>query len=294
MKRLVCLCVFMTLPAMAQDYSRSALPTENGFSYVLGSGQERWQYGRIDWYYNPANQPSGLSTDDVVALIKTAAAKWAGMCNLSFNYMGTTAYAPNIDSTWNTIDRVNVIGWGLLFDTPTEKRSQYDGYTKWWYASGGLMADADIVLNSARSWTQANKQSLEALITHELGHLLGLNHSNVSESIMFANPYHSYGYQRTLRGDDAQACAALYSASPYAESNRLFNWVEVGSPYSAAFTPSVQPSASYAGYYYRYYPATNSALGTKDGNVWYLDPNGQLINVGPISNYIGSAYGAGF
>lgn len=298
MKWIIWLCACLALPALAEDYSRSALPAENGFSYVLGNGEEHWQGGQVNWYYNPTNQPSALSTADVVALIDTATAKWAGMCNLTFNYKGTTTtYTPNIDSTWSTIDRVNVIGWAAL----TGDRAGYDGYTKWWYASGGLMADADIVLNTAsQTWTQSNKQSLEALITHELGHLLGLNHSNIQfavmagDSITYNTRYNTYSFQRTLRGDDAQACAALYGAAPYAESNRLFNWVEVGSPYSGLFAPAVQPSATIEGYYYRFYPTTNSALGTKDGDVWYLDPNGQLINVGPISNYLGAAYGAGF
>ncbi len=286
MKRLILLGAFLALPAIAQDFSRSAAP-ENGFSYVLGDVQEHWQGGQISWYYNPTNQPAGLSTEDVVGLIKIATAKWEGMCNLQFNYQGLiTSAAPMLDATWNTIDRINVIGWAVL----TGSRADYDGYTQWWYDASGNMADADMVLNSARTWTQSNKQSLEALITHELGHVLGLQHSKTSESIMYV-PYHTYSYQRTLRGDDAQACAALYGASSNAESNRLFNWAE---QYPNLFAPAVAASATYAGYYYRYYPTTNSYVGTKDGIVWYIGPDGQLQNLGPMGNYLGTAYGAGF
>ena len=289
MNKFVWFGALLALPALAQDFNRSEMP-QNGFSYVLGNAQERWQGGRIDWYYNPANQPAGLSTADVVGLIQIATAKWAGMCNLQFNYLGLTSAAPNMGSDPNAIDRVNVIGWTAL----SGDKAGFSGYTKWWYSSGNMI-DADIALNTAKTWTQNNKNDLEALITHELGHALGLNHSDVNASIMFANPYHTYSYQRTLRGDDARGCAALYGASPYAESNRLFNWVEVGSPYAAAFTPAVQPSASYAGYHYRYYSGTNSYLGTKDGIVWYIGPNGgDPQNVGAISDYIGSAYAGGF
>lgn len=295
MNKLVWLGALLALPALAQDFNRSEIP-QNGFSYVLGNAQERWQGGRIDWYYNPANQPAGLSTADVVGLIQIAAAKWAGMCNLQFNYLGLHSAAPNMGSDPNAIDRVNVIGWAAL----SGDKAGFDGYTKWWYSSGNMI-DADIALNTAKTWTQNNKSDLEALITHEIGHALGLNHSNVQFAVMAgtsqkypAIKYNSYSFQRTLRGDDAQGCAALYGASPYAESNRLFNWVEVGSPYAAAFTPAVRPSASYEGYYYRAYPSSNSALGTKDGDVWYLDPYGKLQNVGPVSNYLGSAYEDGF
>lgn len=294
MKKLAWVCLLLALPAAAQDYSRSAMPG-NGFSYVLGSGQERWPNGQINWYYNPANQPAGLSTDDIVGLFKTATAKWEGMCNLKFNYLGLTDIAPNIDSTWTTKDSKNVFGWGLL----TGSRSSYDGYTTWWYALPNSMVDADMMLNSARTWTQSNKLNLEALITHELGHVLGLNHSDVQFAVM-AGPgngtsYNSYSFQRTLRGDDAQACATLYGTSSNAESNRLFNWLEVDSPYSYLFTPAVQPSGTVAGYYYRYYPTTNSYIGTdKNGEVWYLGSDGNLFDAGPMSNFLGTAYGAGF
>ncbi len=285
MKRLAWFVGLLALPALAQDYNRSAIPN-NGFSYVLGSAQEHWQSGQINWYYNPANQPAGLNTDDVVALFKIATAKWEGMCNLHFNYQGLTQAAPMLDATWATIDRTNVFGWAVL----TGSRSQYDGYTQWWYDANGNMADADMVLNSARTWTQSNKQDLEALITHELGHVLGLNHSKTYESVMYV-PYHTYSYQRTLRGDDAQACAALYGASPYAESNRLFNWAE---QYPDLFAPAVAASAIYAGYYYRYYPTTNSYVGSKDGVVYYIGPDGRLQQLDALSNYLGTAYAAGF
>lgn len=293
MKRILWACLFLALPAGAQDFSRQAQPG-NGFSYVLGKAQEHWQGGQVDWYYNPANQPAALSTDEVVNLFKTAAAKWEGMCKLKFNYRGLTSAAPNLNATWDTKDGVNVFGWEQLTGT----RSIYAGYTVWWYDATGLMVDADMVLNTVNTWTQNNKTSLEALITHELGHVLGLNHSDINASVMFANPYHSYTYQRTLRGDDAQACAALYGASPNAESNRVFNWAE--QTYGQFFAPAVAPSASYGIYYYRYYPTTNSYLGSyldsvsNSARTVYLGPDGKLLDVGLLSGYTAQAYTAGF
>ena len=42
---------------------------------------------------------------------------------------------------------------------------------------------------------------LDGLLTHELGHAIGLAHSDVATAIMFANPYHSYQYNETLKSD---------------------------------------------------------------------------------------------
>jgi hypothetical protein len=52
------------------------------------------------------------------------------------------------------------------------------------------------------------------MFLHELGHLLGLGHSDRPASILYANPYHpERGYMRNLKGDDIAGCVALYGAS---------------------------------------------------------------------------------
>ncbi len=48
------------------------------------------------------------------------------------------------------------------------------------------------------------------LFQHEIGHVLGLAHSDGPSSIMFANPYNNAQYESTIQGDDIAACAGLY------------------------------------------------------------------------------------
>lgn len=94
------LAVLVTLSAHAQDFFRNALRSDKETPvYMLGSVRERWTGGQIAWYYNPANQPGNLTTVDVINAIKNASARWVGMCNLSFTYMGTTTVPPNVRST---------------------------------------------------------------------------------------------------------------------------------------------------------------------------------------------------
>ena len=186
MKLPILFATLAALSAQAQDFSHAPLAGDREVpAYVLGSAQERWAGGQVTWYYNPANQPAYLSTTDVLAAINTAAARWSGMCKLTFTYMGTTTAVPNVRSTYNTIDRISVIGWGEL----TNELSIYGAYTKWWFDANHAISDADVVINTTRTWTV---QNVEAIMTHELGHFIGLLHSNVQASVMFANPYNSY------------------------------------------------------------------------------------------------------
>lgn len=281
-----CMMLCLVVPAQAQDYAREALePQRERPAYVLGGAQEHWSGGNVAWYYNPTGQPANLATLDVVNAIQTAAARWAGMCNLTFTYLGTTSAVPNVRSTSGTIDRVNVIGWGVL----TDDMARYGAYTKWWYSGSQLLIDADVVINTAYSWTL---QNVEAIMTHELGHFIGLNHSDVQASVMFANPYNSYSYQRTLRGDDAQACAALYGASANAESNRAMNWAEQA--FASLLTPSPSASGTIYGYYYRYYAGTNTYIGSKDGRAYLMGGDGIILDQGALSDYATTLRSAGF
>ncbi|MBS4098826.1 MAG: hypothetical protein KGZ83_18545 [Sulfuricella sp.] len=82
--------------------------------------------------------------------------------------------------------------------------------------------------------------------------------------------------------------AALAAVNP---ADCLFNWAE--SYYSALFVPAGSASVTMAPYYYRYYPGTQSYLGTSsaDGHVYYLGPasNNALTDVGPISGLLATA-----
>jgi hypothetical protein len=285
-KFLLPLAALVTISAHAQDFSRNALPSDKETpAYVLGPAQERWTGGQIAWYYNPANQPGNLTTADVINAIKNASARWVGMCNLGFSYMGTTTVPPNVRSTSATVDRVNVVGWGLL----TDELAQYGAYTYWWHDANRAIFDADVVINTSFRWTL---QDVETVMTHELGHVIGLNHSNLQASVMFANPYNSYEYQRTLRGDDANGCAALYGASANAQSNRALNWAE--QTYPQLLTPHPAAAGTFEGYYYRYYPGTDTYVGTKNGNAYLMGADKVIRDQGRLSDFGNLVQGAGF
>lgn len=280
-----CFLLLLTGAAQAQDFVQSRMPSEREQpEYVLGASSQSWSGKQINWYYNPAGQPANLGTDQVVTALKVAAARWSGMCNIAFNYQGLTAVQPVLNGTSSQVDGVNVVGWGFLQGS----QAAYSALTQTWWAGSSLI-DADVVMNLSQSWSTTE---VEAIMTHEWGHALGLAHSEVAASVMFASPYHSVTYMRTLRGDDANGCAALYGVAATADSNRAFNWAE--SVYSAYLSSGPAASGNGLGYYYRYYPGTNSYVGTKDGGVFYMGPDGVIQGLGPLSTYSVQARAAGY
>lgn len=83
------------------------------------------------------------------------------------------------------------------------------------------ITDADIVYNLAYNYSTeaedpggagcSSEISLESVTTHEVGHLIGLAHSNVSSALMAATL--SYCVNKPLATDDTNGRNALYSCS---------------------------------------------------------------------------------
>lgn len=167
----------------------------------------------MTWSYNDANRPAGApSKAAVIAQIQASMAKWSAVCNISFTYAGETSSVPNVGSGGQPYDGVNVIGWD-----PSGLTAPTTGVASVWFFSGtggqrGNFVDADIRLNAAYSVTYT-APFLDGTITHEVGHAIGLQHSDVSGQLMSGPPLTSYDNGRTeLASDDIAGCVALYGA----------------------------------------------------------------------------------
>lgn len=73
----------------------------------------------------------------------------------------------------------------------------------------GQILDADILFNPAVTFTMdgSSGSDLQTVLTHEIGHFLGLDHSAVVKAMMF--PY-APPMERTLGSDDVAAISTLY------------------------------------------------------------------------------------
>lgn len=85
-------------------------------------------------------------------------------------------------------------------------------------ASTGAMVDADIVINGHELFAlldegedeHTNRYDLASVLTHELGHVLGLEESDVKQATMWPKIGKDQTFQRTLETDDEEGIIAVY------------------------------------------------------------------------------------
>jgi hypothetical protein len=254
--------------------------SEQAPRYILFDQGTKWSSGVVPWWYNPAGQPSWIDTSAMLDLIQESMTKWQSACNIRFEYKGTTQAPPDHSSS------EYVIGWGYA--------NGYAGYTTYWRDHLYQFIDVDIVLDPNMVSIPGH---LQGLVNHELGHAIGLDHSDVNESIMFANPYHTYTYQQTLRSDDVAGCIALYgppiTIQPPIQNtpDRIFNWAEAT---FSQFFPGPVATTTLDGGYLRYYASTGLYLIEYFGRIYIHGGPYYLLDVGSTDDFLSVASDSGY
>ena len=148
----------------------------------------------MQWSFNFHDHPS-LSEAQIQNAITDAMDAWSNICGIKFRRV----YLHERDVHIQFLDSVPFVStYGQFAGYSTVVRSSVDTPT------------GEIIINRGPTGAAQTQGDLQGLMTHELGHALGLSHSNVKSSIMFSNPYHSYAYQRTPRAVDVAAINDIY------------------------------------------------------------------------------------
>jgi hypothetical protein len=162
-------------------------------------------------------QPNIKAGSDVMGAARRALESWARVADIQF--LETRSTAQTISPT-NAGDRINLITVSAdnaaLFGS-----SENPGRTRVFSDSGGAIVEADIALNPNQSFSSdgtPGTYDLESTLVHEVGHLLGLEHSAVISATMQPRQAQNglYGLpaftQRTLAEDDIAGARTLYGS----------------------------------------------------------------------------------
>ncbi|HEX4825989.1 MAG TPA: matrixin family metalloprotease [Candidatus Polarisedimenticolaceae bacterium] len=211
-----------TIKLVALAASLAALLPTSASAYVLLSPARRWFNSDTPHQVNVDSH--GVSTvtggdpDHGVTAAVNAVKSWnSGGVNVTTSSSGNVAYRQG--------DGISDIIFGdpLRICTGTCLAATLTGYysTSVTGTCGGLtvdkVTDADVAFNLAYNYTTpaqgscSNEIYLDSVVAHEVGHVLGLAHSNDSGSLMYATV--AYCQDKTQSSDDISGRNALYNCT---------------------------------------------------------------------------------
>lgn len=192
----------------------------NSYSWTYNPNTGRgFSSNNIDIYIaNTSCTKAGFTTSQYVNLIKGAVKKYWNAVPTSALYLDVKGIDSSIDITGDDHDdaliktKNNTILAGCNESADDFTNSGILGSAQ--MQCNGDTCKAVLILNAndASKLDTKSESEVEAIIAHEIGHAIGIGHTEISHSLM----YFSVGgkYQKWLSMDDINAVSALYPHDP--------------------------------------------------------------------------------
>lgn len=231
------------LPLLAPTLAQAYVRTQDAVTGVCLF----WPQREVAWMLNERGAP-GLSFSEVEEAVKLSFGAWeeAACSDLRFPYAGST---PRTDVGYEPkrADNVNLLVWreqGACENVVPQEDPCWadeacaDGWNCWPHAAGilalttvsflrgtGVVLDADVEFNGAGgfSFTTADgapcgpgdisgcvRTDVRNTATHEIGHMLGLDHAPSAAATMFWSAAAGETSKRSLDQDDLDGLCAVY------------------------------------------------------------------------------------
>ncbi len=207
------------LESDTSEFNLSSVPTNQGTANYKWNNDVRGQAsGEITWSMNLAGLSivAGSQIEDFRQATRDAFDTWAAVAGLSFRFTGS-ATGSDIDIDVASLSG-NAIGVANTFYNPND--ANRNGLVE--------IAESNISMGADETWIAnglGGAFTFFQVMLHEIGHALGLDHFNVSDSIMNAT---ANSGSRTLGDDDIAGIQNLYGAKQWSNAGEEANYEFVG------------------------------------------------------------------
>src|SRR5687768_543667 len=171
----------------------------------------------------PSNIKAG---SDVVGALRRALQSWAAVTDVQFFETASSVETISPPAEGDGINLISISSANAsLFES-----SDAPARTRVFHDSGGAIVEADIALNPTTKFSTdgtVGTYDLESTFAHEIGHLLGLEHSAVIGATMQPRQARNGTYdrpafsQRTLSDDDVTQARSLYGSTGASIAGRV-------------------------------------------------------------------------